>query len=893
MSAEAVQPISGLARLRQRNLQENPEHMLVRAAVATMIFLAQGPGTTEAQPARAMHAGDPAPTAIRAVRLAADARIVLDGRLDEPVWKSAQAITGFVQRDPIEGAEPSQKTEVFVAFDADAIYVGARMYDTAPDSIIARLARRDRSISADRFMVYLDPYRDRRSGVYFGVNAAGAMYDGTLHNDQWDDDTWDGVWQAKVHRDELGWTAELRIPFSQLRFARRNPMVWGINFQRLIARSNERDYLVFTPRAGSGFVSRFPGLELAGVEPRRRLEILPYASVRADYLNHAAGNPFYDGSSVATSAGLDAKVGLAANLTLDATVNPDFGQVEVDPAVVNLTDVEVFFGERRLFFIEGAQTFTNFGYGGANSNWGFNWPGPNLFYSRRIGRTPQGGLPDHSYADMPRGTTILGAGKLTGKIGSMNLAALQAFTQREYATLDINGNRSRAEVEPFSSYTVLRAQQEIDGGRHALGVLATGAVRDLSDPALARQLNRGAFVAAVDGWTFLDADREWVVSGWVGGSRVNGSRERITALQQNSVHYFQRPDEGHVRVDSNATSLSGWGGRLALNRQKGQVRFNAAIGVLAPGFETNDLGFQSRSDVINAHVASGYRWTDPGKVFRQAYLTGSVFGSWDFAGITTWKGAWTNAEVQLLNYWWTGLTFAFNPETQNNRRTRGGPLMLNPRAWELYGYVGSDDRRQFRVGANGGLSGAARDADDSWSVSGFVEWRPMDKLTMRVSPSFERNRNGAQYLETVADPTATETFGNRYLFGELDQHTISAQFRVNWILNPRLSLEVLTQPLVSSVHYGRVKALARPRTFDFTPSDRNPADYDFSFASIRGNAIMRWEFRPGSTLFVVWTQNQSATEDDGTFKLRRSLDRLWSSRADNVFLVKMSYWWSP
>ena len=839
-----------------------------------------------------------------------EAGVSLDGSLDEPVWQSAAPITEFVQRDPTEGAAPSQRTSVRVLYDHDGLYIGVELFDTAPDSIVAQLARRDRHVTADRFMVFLDPYHDKRTGFYFAVNAAGTLYDGTLYNDDWDDDTWDGVWDAKVRRTPQGWTVEMRIPYSQLRFERRAQHVWGVNFKREIARNNETDYIVFTPRNGSGFVSRFPDLEgIADVTPARRLEILPYVTAKAAFLDHAAGDPLNDGSEYSPSAGVDLKLGLGSNLTIDATVNPDFGQVEVDPAVVNLSDVESFFQEKRPFFIEGANIF-NFGSGGANNFWGFNNPTPDFLYTRRIGRTPQLGVdvPVNGYSDSPEGTHILGAAKLSGKIGDWSVGTLSAVTQREHATVvDGAGVRSSAEVEPFTYYGAARMLKEFAGGRQGLGLLSTATARDLDDGIARARLNSSAYALGVDGWTFLDSAKTWALTGWLGASHVRGSSEQISALQQNSIHYFQRPDAEHVEVDPAATSLSGFGGRVTLNKQRGRFYSNTAAGFLTPGFEVNDLGFQWTSDVVNAHQVIGYRWRTPTTWYRQINWNASVSHSWDFDGNHVHHMYWSNMNIQLPNYFWMFLGGNYLPDRLNNRRTRGGPLTLNPSGGELFGGFDSDTRKPIVFGLNGSLSRFSQGSNDYWEVGGYVEWKPMDRLSLQVSPSFSRNQTAAQFVGVLDDPAATETFGREYLFAGLDQTTLSSSVRMNWIFSPRLSLEVYAQPLVSTVDYGDLRALARPRTYDFVPSDgvgpdpdgsgpTEPARVtanDFTFASVRGNAVLRWEYLPGSTFYLVWTQSRAASDDIGSFSFRRALTQIGDARPDNIFLMKVSYWWNP
>src|SRR6266699_6478369 len=497
----------------------------------------------------------PAPQQVRAIRLGGGQAVTIDGLLNEPLWQSAERLTGFTQRDPNEGAVPSESTAVFVAYDDAALYVGARLFDQHPDSIVARLGRRDAGTNSDRFQVFIDPYHDKRSGFYFGISAAGTLYDGTLFNDDWNDDSWDGVWEAKVTRDASGWTAEVRIPYSQLRFLRQSQYVWGINFRREIARKNEVDYIAYTPKNGSGFVSRF--VDLVGIEqitPPRRIELLPYVTSRAEFSRHGAGDPFNDGSRLTPGFGVDAKVGLGSNLTLNATVNPDFGQVEVDPAVVNLSDVETFFSEKRPFFVEGSSTFS-FGQGGQRNNWGFNWPGPTFFYSRRIGRSLSFGAPPGGFADGPGGAHILGALKLTGKVGgSWNVGALSALANREYASFqDSLGARSREEIEPLAFYGVYRAQKDIAQGRRGVGFLATVAGRDLSNPSLRDTRNANSLFVGVDGWTFLDSSRTWVTT-WRGGvSRIAGTTAQLLDVQQSSDHYSQRPDAANHGGDNAAT----------------------------------------------------------------------------------------------------------------------------------------------------------------------------------------------------------------------------------------------------------------------------------------------------------------------------------------------------
>lgn len=848
---------------------------------------------------------------VRAVRATDPIRI--DGILSEPAWQAAPPWTVFHQRDPVEGAPATEVTEVRILYDDAALYVGATMLDPAPDSIVGRLSRKDPTPNSDLFAVYLDPYHDGRTGYYFALDAAGTMFDGALLNDDWQDNTWDGVWEGKVHRNSAGWTAEFRIPFSQLRF--QESEVWGVNFERDIARKKETDYLVFTPKNGSGFVSRFANLVgLENIDPPARLAVLPYLTTKAEYAPHVPGDPFNNGGKYTPAFGADLKLGIGTNLTLDAALNPDFGQVELDPAVVNLSDVETFFDEKRPFFLEGASIF-NFGRGGANNYWNFNWPYYNIFYSRRIGRKPQGSVPPSDFSDVPVGTTIAGAAKLSGKIGdNWSIGTIQAVTSREYADLQISGNRSRAEIEPLTYYGVFRGLKEFAGGMQGLGFLTTFTDRAFQDGRLRDELSKDAGSMGIDGWSFLDDGKVWVVNGSVIGSRVDGSVARMLALQTSPAHYFQRPDAASFRVDSSATSLSGYAARFTANKQKGNILFNSAVGIVHPGFEINDLGYMSYSNIINAHVAAGYQWVEPTALYRQLSFMGAAFRSWNFDGNTTWLGYLALVQTVLPNFVQASFDAAYNPRSLNDRRTRGGPLTENPPGYQFDVQVSSDNRSDIV----GQVYGTTYQAD--WSrennVTASVEFRPASSLDITLGPSLDINREYAQWVGAFVDPHAGATFGTRYVFGTMAQKTLAANIRVNWTFTPLLSLQVYLQPLISSGKYSDLKELARPRSFDFNrygsgpstialtdgtytvdPDGSGPAnpftfsDPDYHIVSLRGNAVLRWEFLPGSTIYFVWTQTRSGADGNGAFQVDRSLSELFDTHPDNIFLVKVSYWW--
>jgi len=854
-----------------------------------------------------------APPDVQARRL--PGTIDLDGLLTDAAWGGEPVQARFIQSDPDQGSAPTFATEVRVMFDDDAIYVGARMFDASPDSIVARLARRDVSSRSDELCVFLDPYHDKRTGYFFVISAAGVLRDGILYNDGWTDGSWDGVWQGRARVDSLGWTAEMRIPYSQLRFRKTEQGRWGINFRRYFARRNEYDHVAYTPRNESGFVSRFPDLVgIDGLTPDRAIELRPYGITRGEFLQHATGDPFNDGSKVAPDVGVDLKTAIGSKLTLNATVNPDFGQVEVDPAVVNLTDVETFFSEKRPFFFEGSSNY-EFGSGGSDSFWGFNWPGPSFFYTRRIGRSPQGFDPAEGsaeYVDRPLGTSILGAAKITGKVaGDWNLGLLQAVTAQERSKLWTAGVSSRAEVEPLTSYTVIRAQREFNSGRQGLGVITTMAARKFDNPLLSDQLNRRSIVAGVDGWTFLDSAQVWVVTGWTSLTDVRGTQQRLIALQRNSQHYLQRPDAARWRIDPLATSLTGYGGRFTLNKQKGRTIFNSAVGFMNPHFDLNDVGSMSRADVVNAHVVSGYKWTDPNAWRRYADAKLALWGSTDWDGNLISPGIWAGGGIDFANYWSFWPRASFNPRSINNRLTRGGPLTVSKPRWESGFWFETDGRQEVYYSLD---LGGARSQSGGWAFWAYpsVEWKPASNVSVSVGPGFDRNHQDSQWVGAVGDAGAVDTYGRRYVFSQLDQTTVSANLRLNVAFTPNVSFQVFAQPLISSGDYFAYKQLVRARSYDWEPVGSGVPQYyadgdtldldgpgpgrafnpDFNITSLRGNAILRWEFLPASTLFLVWTQERSGFENDGEFEFGPACSKLLDQRPNNIFLAKVSYYLS-
>ena len=842
-------------------------------------------------------------------------RVHVDGRLDDPAWSQATPVDHFTQRDPDEGKPVSERTEIRVLIGDDALYVGARLYDREPGKIRRRLVRRDEDLASDYFALLLDSYHDHLTTYRFRVNPAGSYDDSYIDSRGNADFSWDPVWSVRTNVDSLGWTAEMEIPLSQLRFTSSPDAVWGIQMRRWIDRKQELAEFAFTPKKETSDASRYGHLAgLGQLEAPRHLEILPYSLAKGDYHHVAPGDPFQSGSDKFGSVGADVKYGLTSNLTLDATVNPDFGQVEVDPAVVNLTAVETFFPERRPFFIEGADLFR---FGQSRSQNSFNTTIP--FHARRIGRTPQltlggGGF---NFVDGPSATTIDAALKLTGKTRSgWSVGILDAVTSRERARyLDDGGLMHRDPVEPLTNYFVGRLRRESGGGNTSVGVLGTAVVRDGSDSTLASMLRSRAYAGGID-FNRYWSNRKWSLDGYLLGSYVRGSTTAIDRTQRSSVRYYQRPDADHLSYDPTRTSLSGAAGQLSLNKVGGEHWIGTATYQdWSPGFEINDVGYMNAADARGFSWLALYKENKPGKVFHNWDAFVFTNHSFNYAGDLTYQGYEADAEGTFRNYWYGDTRVSWYPGGYDDRLARGGPMSRLPAAGRVRFTVNSDFRKSYQAGWSGNWvwdDAGGRSVQHTPSLS----LHPSSSVLLRFDPTIRVSRDMAQYVATVPDPTAGATYGARYVFGTLDQTLVSLDTRLNWTFTPKLSLQLYLQPFVVSGLYKNLKELSAPRTYDFDvygrqggtiqrdstgiytidPDAGGPAppftlqDPNFNFRSLLGNAVVRWEYRPGSAIFLVWQQSRSEEQPFGDFDFSRDFRALLDNGPENVIAVKATYW---
>ncbi|MXY97097.1 MAG: carbohydrate binding family 9 domain-containing protein [Gemmatimonadetes bacterium] len=891
---------------------------LVPPFVALAAFCTLSTGTVTAQ----TDAGSAVVPAMEAAQRTG--QVSIDGRLDEPAWAAAMPATRFVQREPVEGAEPGEDTEVRVLYDDGAIYIGARMYDDQPDQIGRQLVRRDERGAFDLFSVSIDSNNDRITGYQFRVSAAGAQRDAYLYDDVRQDDAWDAVWESGVTIDDEGWIAEMRIPLSQIRYEPRDgPQSWGINFMRRRLAANESIDFALQSRLRHGRVSvlgRLNGLVLPS--GASRLEIRPYVLGSARTAEADQGNPFFDGSDFSGRGGFGLRYGLSPSYHLILTVNPDFGQVEVDPAVINLSAFETFFREQRPFFVLDAQEF-EFGLSGRDE----------LYYSRRIGRQPRGGTPDDAdFADIPTETSILGAAKITGRSpGGVSIGALAAVTGQESGKAhSISDGRIREfTVEPRAEFGVFRIRKDYRSGASQVGAVGSLVHRALPDDGAFDYLTSEAFSGGVDfehNWGGARA-RDWAVYGYLAGSRVQGSPEALIRIQRSSNHYFQRPDATRLAVDSTATSMNGYNWRLQFARRDAEHLTGALwFAQISPGFEINDLGFSRSGERLDGGARIEYQNITPGRYLRNYRFNFFTFYNFRHEALddpwswSSWRNNykngrfWAGADFELNNNWDVFLGSSFSPTQFSDTRTRGGPVMEDPGSYSFDIGVGTDRRKRISLETELDYENYQRGGHE-WEAEVEATIRPTPNWELEVTPNFSWERNAAQYVARTDALPFAPTYGSRYVFSDLERRSFSLETRLNVAFSPDLTLQLYAQPLLSSGDYLNYKQLLRASSFDFDVLDEgtrsfidpadgyryldfdgdgmpdiNFSDRDFNIQSLRMNVVLRWEYRAGSRVFLVWQQTRSERDENGTLDIGRDFGNLFGGESENIFIVKFNYW---
>ena len=846
------------------------------------------------------------PAPLVATRLDDGDRVRIDGELDEAAWERAGWAGGFRQSEPEPGAPASEATEVAVLYDRAALYVAVRAHVADPAALVRRLVRRDDfSDVSDRVFIEIGSPADGRTAFSFGVNLAGAQQDVLLADDQnVGDATWDAVWDSAVGRFDgpggAGYVVEVRVPFSQLRYDAGSSRPWAFNVQRDIAATGELTYWSPILPDRDGYVSQFGALDgLVGLRAPRRVEVVPYAATRLTRAPGEEADPFYDANDLAPRVGLDARVGLTSGLSLAATINPDFGQVEADPAVVNLSQFEVQFDERRPFFIEGTDVFS---FGGTRGRAAADRP--QFFYSRRIGGQPSsfgalygGGVA--SWLDAPEETTIAGAAKLSGQAGAWTLGLLDAVTTGEDARFFTpDGERASLPVAPFANYLVGRAQRRWQDGRTVAGGFVSSVIRDTREAAFQPFLASTATVGGVD-FEAATASRAWTLSGVVAGSAVQGDERVVTALQTAPQRYYQRTDAGYLAVDTAATALGGYRAELALAKTGGgpNWRGSLTLGATSPGFEVNDLGFQERADLLSADWEVRYNVPDP-RPSALRYLTTFASGSQalNYGGDRVLQTYSLGTYAVFSNRWGAQIIGTVRPVYLNDRLTRGGPVAERPADATLSTFLGTNAARRLYASvsfaARRELAHDYENAGTEWTtvVRPRLRYRPTDALSLQFEPDWTRAQNTDLYRGRVpAEGGAGD--GSRYLFLDYRYESLDLGLRADWAFTPDLTLQLVATPQVDALEFGTVRALARAGSYDFVPYDGPVQPYgDYTRLSLRGNAVLRWEWRPGSTVYAVWQQVRDEREAFRGLDVVGDIGDVFGGELTNVFLLKASYW---
>ncbi len=833
-----------------------------------------------------------------------ESAIEIDGRLDEAAWSEAPSSDGFTQRDPDDGAPATERTEVRVLLSDDAIYIAVRAFDSDPGGIVSRLARRDQSPNSDHIAIFLDAYHDRRSSFAFAVGPSGAIMDGFYTNDRRAGDfTWDPVWQVATSIDELGWIAEFRIPLSQLRFAE-DQVTWGFQVKRVVSRKNEESFWAPYSKASNGFASLFGELQgLTDLPSPRRIELRPYVVAQGRRRPESNGSVYAPVSAMDGSVGFDLKYGLSSDFTLDLTANPDFGQVEADPAVVNLTAFESFFPERRPFFVEGASLFNQSVAGGQ------------LFYSRRIGRRPQGfsSPPDGGTIEIPDGSTIVSAAKVTGKSsGGLGLGLLSALTTHENGTMrDASGDVVGSErVQPWVHHFAGRVEQDFRDGQHTVGTMVTalnrlGGADDLG-------LRRSAYAMKVDGthkWRRNMYNLEWNIA----GSRIRGTEAVILGAQRSSFRYFQRPDADHLSIDDTRTSLGGYSLSLRAGKQAGTWRYYMGVDRTSPGFDVTDLGFLFGSvDNQTATAGIGYNQVTPAGPFRTFRFGLDAYSRWTTAQQS--MGTWVRPIIfsgTLRNNWGFNVSpMAVTVGQRSVNALRGGPSLRQNTWHESLVSLFSNRRKPLSFNAGLTVGGRFGTEEQRTSVNAGVTLLPNATVNARIDIGYSRNTNPEQWITspTIAGST-------RYVLASIRQQTLNTGVRLDWTLSPRLSFQLFAQPFVSSGEYSSYLEVDDPEAERWTDRfhfygdeiacaesgceidrdsdgivDASFARPDFNLKSLRMTSVLRWEYSPGSVLFIAWQHGRSARGLDPEFGGFGAVPDLFRLESDNTLLIKINYW---
>ena len=832
----------------------------------------------------------------------------IDGKLNDSCWQGEGWVGDFLQRIPNEGAPASQKTEFKILYDDKNLYVAIRAYDNEPEKIDIRFSRRD-EFAGDCGGIGFDSDFDHRTAYEFNITAAGTKID-LLQMDApgywFNDRNHDVVWEAKTALEDSAWTVEMLIPFSQLRFSQKEEQTWGLHVWRQVYRDMEESNFQLLPSGSQPRVHRYGLLKgIKNIPNPKRIELLPYIRSNLNTFEAEEGNPFTEsGQEWEKAFGLDGRIGLASNYNLDFTINPDFGQVEADPSVVNLTAFETFYEEKRPFFMKGKQLLE------------FDLAGQPLFYSRRIGHFP-GYYPDieeDEYVDIPKSTTILGAAKLTAKTPTgWSVGILNSTTSKESAIIKDEQTRYET-VEPFTNYTIGRVQRDFSEGQHSLGGIFTAVHRNIDDDNL-NFLPEAAYTGGFD-WMTRWGDRSYYINAKGAFSHIRGDRDAILELQKSSVHYFQRTDAEHLELDSSKTSLTGMGGELEIGKvRNGNWRFREGIEWVSPGFELNDIGYIRQADLIGQVTELSYVVDEPTGILNYYGIYTYQNNQWNFNREHLLTSGEIYTYIRFKNFWGIQSDIYHERNRISTHLLRGGPAMRLPDQSSIYFGTFTDYRKRIQFYIDLSKTFYNDKVSYGWRIYPGAYIRATDKLSISFNPGYIFNRDNWQYIY-VEDISGTAP----YVLGLIDQKTMNLTIRLDYYITPDLSIQYYGAPFISAGHYSDFKRVTNPKAADLydrystieesmmqvdsetgdievDDDEDGIIDYrignpDFNFMAFQSNLVLRWEYKPGSTFYLVWTHNRSGSTTNGEFNFSNDLKELFDISPYNVFLVKFNHWFS-
>lgn len=833
---------------------------------------------------------------------------VIDGLVNEDAWDAVPWSSDFVERVPDEGTPPLYQTKFKVMYDDKYLYVAIRAYDGEPDLIEKRLSRRD-GFAGDRVNVIIDSYHDKRTAFVFTTTAAGVKGEEFVseNGNNWDD-SWNPVWYTDANVDEKGYTIEMKIPFSQLRFGKAKEQIWGFNINRTIFRVQERSLWQRIPNNQAGFISEAGELHgLVDLPSQKQLEIQPYTVLQYDNYPAEAGNPFRTGSDFKVNLGLDAKIGVTNDLTLDLTVNPDFGQVEADPGAIALDGFQIFFREQRPFFVENRNIF-DFQFANGQDN---------LFYSRRIGRNPHrsANLQEGEFANEPLNSRILGAAKFSGKTqDGWSLGVLETVTANEFAEIrEVDGDTREEIVEPLTNFFVARAQKDFNERNSFLGAIFTATNRSLGGNF--NELHRAAYSGGIDfqhNWK----NRDYFLDGNVIFSHVLGSAEAIERTQRSITRLFQRPGATHVAVDPTRTSLSGSGGRVELGKAGGgNWRYNGGVIWRSPELELNDVGFLRNTDEVIQFANASYLWQIPTETYRNAGVNLEQLTEYDFQGNLNRLRFEGSGDINWINNARTRIGFGANFKRFSNFFLRGGPRWRRANSRYVFASFGSDNSKIFRYSLNYLNVHSDENVLGRNRYSIGLAYQPTDALNISFENEFEITKDRSQYV------TALDTQeGRRYILGNIKNDQFTSTLRFTYSINPDFSIQFYGQPFISRGRFSNFNFVSEATAEKFTDRvnfyDENQIqevtntsgssifsvdenrdqieDYsfnnpNFSFAQLQTNLVVRWEYIPGSELFFVWARGSVGNRNTRDSLSDGIREQVFNTPAEDTFLIKATY----